>query len=72
MFLSPSYVAGTCYNRTDCRIGESLKEDIAVVLRMHDGDVGATAVLVRGRAGHGGARRSHCGLSQPAVALREF
>ena len=51
----------------------------AVVLRRHDGDGGATAVLVRYHGGHGGAtaviavpRRSHCGLAQPAVALRKF
>ena len=51
----------------------------AVVLRRHGGDGGATAVLVRYHGGHGGAtavmavpRRSHCGLAQPAVALRKF
>ena len=46
---------------------------------MHCGDGGATAVLVRYHGGHDGAaavmavpRRSHCGLAQPAVALRKF
>ena len=49
------------------------------LLRRHGGDGGATVVLVRYHGGYGGAtavmavpRRSHCGLAQPAVALRKF
>ena len=48
---SLSYAAETCYNRTDCRIGEIQQEDTAVVLRRHGGDGGATAVIVRCRGG---------------------
>ena len=51
----------------------------AVVPRSHGGDGGATVYIVRYHGGHGGAttvmavpRRSHCGLAQPAVALRKF
>ena len=50
-----------------------------MLLRGHGGDGGATGILVRCHGGHGGAtavmavpRRPHCGLAQPAVALRKF
>ena len=55
------------------------RDCMAVVLRRHGGDGGATAVLVRYHGGHGGAtavmavpRRSHCGLAQPAVVCGSF